>query len=230
MAGRAAPDDVGDCAEAGHRRSGGRRGVRRQGRNRPAPGGAVSADGGRHSRHQPAGLERLEGEAARGPVPRRRAQCWTEAARGSARPTAWKRGAPRPHASCACTRCRRAPKTELWQRLDIVYFQRHSADDIAWHARQLYYRVDGQQAGRQGAARARRRRAAGDGLSARPEGALRAHLRLSSAARSCRFSKRRSIRRGTATRSTPLSCTIRRTPTPAIARRSATSSSSCSAC
>ncbi len=36
-------------------------------------------------------------------------------------------------------------ESQLWQRLDIVYFQRHSADDIAWHARQLYYRVDGQQ-------------------------------------------------------------------------------------
>ena len=30
----------------------------------------------------------------------------------------------------------------LWQRLDAVYFQRHSADEIAWHARQLYARVD----------------------------------------------------------------------------------------
>ncbi len=37
-------------------------------------------------------------------------------------------------------------EAKLWQRLDIVYFQRHSADDIAWHARQLYYRVDGEQA------------------------------------------------------------------------------------
>jgi len=33
----------------------------------------------------------------------------------------------------------------LWQRLDTVYFQRHSAGDIAWHARQLYYRVEGKQ-------------------------------------------------------------------------------------
>jgi [protein-PII] uridylyltransferase len=32
---------------------------------------------------------------------------------------------------------------ELWQRLDGVYFQRHSADEIAWHARHLYFRVDG---------------------------------------------------------------------------------------
>ena len=32
---------------------------------------------------------------------------------------------------------------KLWQRLDGVYFQRHSADEIAWHARHLYFRVDG---------------------------------------------------------------------------------------
>jgi [protein-PII] uridylyltransferase len=31
----------------------------------------------------------------------------------------------------------------LWNKLDSVYFQRHSADEIAWHARQLYFRVDG---------------------------------------------------------------------------------------
>jgi [protein-PII] uridylyltransferase len=32
---------------------------------------------------------------------------------------------------------------ELWQCLDGVYFQRHTADEIAWHARHLYFRVDG---------------------------------------------------------------------------------------
>jgi [protein-PII] uridylyltransferase len=31
----------------------------------------------------------------------------------------------------------------LWRKVDSVYFQRHSADEIAWHARQLYFRVDG---------------------------------------------------------------------------------------
>jgi [protein-PII] uridylyltransferase len=31
----------------------------------------------------------------------------------------------------------------LWRKLDSVYFQRHTADEIAWHARQLYFRVDG---------------------------------------------------------------------------------------
>jgi [protein-PII] uridylyltransferase len=31
----------------------------------------------------------------------------------------------------------------LWSRLDNVYFQRHTADEIAWHARHLNWRVDG---------------------------------------------------------------------------------------
>jgi len=30
----------------------------------------------------------------------------------------------------------------LWNQLEPVYFQRHTAEEIAWHARQLYYRVD----------------------------------------------------------------------------------------
>jgi [protein-PII] uridylyltransferase len=31
---------------------------------------------------------------------------------------------------------------KLWQHLDTPYFQRHSADEIAWHARHLCWRVD----------------------------------------------------------------------------------------
>jgi [protein-PII] uridylyltransferase len=30
----------------------------------------------------------------------------------------------------------------LWTHLDNVYFQRHTADEIAWHARHLYWRTD----------------------------------------------------------------------------------------
>jgi [protein-PII] uridylyltransferase len=30
----------------------------------------------------------------------------------------------------------------LWRELDMTYFQRHSADEIAWHARHLNWRVD----------------------------------------------------------------------------------------
>ena len=33
----------------------------------------------------------------------------------------------------------------LWRKLDNLYFQRHTADEIAWHARQLYFRVEGRE-------------------------------------------------------------------------------------
>ena len=33
----------------------------------------------------------------------------------------------------------------LWRTLDNIYFQRHTADEAAWHARQLYYRVEGRE-------------------------------------------------------------------------------------
>jgi len=32
---------------------------------------------------------------------------------------------------------------KLWPELDTVYFQRHTADEIAWHARHLHWRVKG---------------------------------------------------------------------------------------
>ncbi|MDQ2962317.1 MAG: [protein-PII] uridylyltransferase, partial [Pseudomonadota bacterium] len=38
-----------------------------------------------------------------------------------------------------------AAEQALWRKLDSVYFQRHSADEIAWHARQLYFRVEGRE-------------------------------------------------------------------------------------
>jgi [protein-PII] uridylyltransferase len=31
---------------------------------------------------------------------------------------------------------------KLWAKLDALYFQRHTADEVAWHARHLYYRTD----------------------------------------------------------------------------------------
>ena len=31
----------------------------------------------------------------------------------------------------------------LWHELDTTYMQRHTADEIAWHARHLYWRIDG---------------------------------------------------------------------------------------
>ena len=32
-------------------------------------------------------------------------------------------------------------ETNLWRHLDMPYFQRHTAEEIAWHARHLYWRV-----------------------------------------------------------------------------------------
>lgn len=32
---------------------------------------------------------------------------------------------------------------DLWNQLDTVYFLRHSAEEIAWHARALHYRING---------------------------------------------------------------------------------------
>ena len=34
-------------------------------------------------------------------------------------------------------------ETRLWRELDTLYFQRHTADEIAWHARHLYWRIEG---------------------------------------------------------------------------------------
>ena len=36
-------------------------------------------------------------------------------------------------------------ETELWKRLDVAYFLRHDAKEIAWQTRLLHYKVDTQQ-------------------------------------------------------------------------------------
>jgi len=33
-------------------------------------------------------------------------------------------------------------RDQFWQKLDVAYFLRHEASEIAWHTRHLYYRVD----------------------------------------------------------------------------------------
>jgi [protein-PII] uridylyltransferase len=38
-----------------------------------------------------------------------------------------------------------AVKDRLWKQLDISYFLRHDAQEIAWHTRSLHYRVDSEQ-------------------------------------------------------------------------------------
>jgi [protein-PII] uridylyltransferase len=103
-------------------------------RQRALPDGPVSADRGRHPRHQPEGLECLERQAAGGPVPLHAAHAGRPRARRQRRhrgPQARRLG----HAGPACRAVRR-PKA-LWDTLDVGYFMRHDAADIAWHTRQL---------------------------------------------------------------------------------------------
>ena len=72
------------------------------------------------------------------------------------------------------------PGTEkpLWDTLDVSYFARHDAMEIAWHARVAVAPREDRRAGGQRAAVAGGRRAAGAGVFARPRGPVRAHLRL----------------------------------------------------
>ena len=74
--------------------------VRRAGRHRAPPGRALPPHRGRHARHQPEGVERVEGQAARGPVPRHAPR---------ARPASRSRATPRSPRS----RPRRAPAAAL---------------------------------------------------------------------------------------------------------------------
>ena len=72
------------------------------------------------------------------------------------------------------------PGTEkpLWDTLDVSYFARHDAMDIAWHARIVVAPCQDRRAGGQRAAFAGGRRAAGAGVLARPRRPVCAHLRL----------------------------------------------------
>ena len=173
----AAPVDVGDGAEAGRHRSRRRRRLRRAGRHRAPPVRALPADGRRHPRHQPEGVERVEGEAARGPVPRDAGAADRRAARhhaGRQPAGAADRGAPAAAAVRGARRRRARPVGAARQRLLPAPDRRR--DRLARAAPVLPHRR--REARRQGAPRARRRRAAGVRLPARPEGPVRAHLRL----------------------------------------------------
>ena len=75
-----APDHVADRAEAGPERPRRDRRLRRAGGQRAPPHRAVPAHRGRHPRHQPEGVERLEGQAAGRPVPATRARAGRRAA------------------------------------------------------------------------------------------------------------------------------------------------------
>ena len=113
MARRAAPDDVADRAEAGHRPIRRRRGVRQRRRHRAHARRALPADRRRHPRHQSQGVERVEGEAARGPVPcDARAASPARTRRARCRQPAGAAGARR-SACCGCTRSE--TRRALWR-------------------------------------------------------------------------------------------------------------------
>ena len=84
-------------------------------------------------------MERVERQASRGPVPRDPARAHRRAARA-------RRGARREAGRGA--RLLRlyalsdSVKEKLWASVDTAYFLRHDAQEIAWHTRNLHYRVD----------------------------------------------------------------------------------------
>ncbi len=101
---------------------------------------ALSADRGGYPRHQPEGLEQLEGQAAGGPVPRDAGRARRRGAgRALGTEVASGRGALR---SCGSKRCRNTRRRRLWDKLDVGYFLRHDAADIAWQTRVLYRHVE----------------------------------------------------------------------------------------
>ena len=143
LAGRASPVDVVDGAEAGSVRSQRRRGVRRARRHGAPAHRAVSADRRRHPRHEPQGVERLEGAAARGPLPRDPGAARRRRPAASRWPTASSPASSEAQRLLRLYAVADGAERALWAQLDTVYFQRHTADEIAWHARHLHWRVAG---------------------------------------------------------------------------------------
>ena len=97
----------------------------------------------------------------------------------------------------------------LWRTLELSYFARHEAGEIAWHTRSL---VDLRRHADAGGARPGqpvRRRAAGAGLRARPAGPVRPHLRLLRRRQLQHPRRQGPHQRRAATRSTPSSSSAR---------------------
>ena len=137
-----APHDVGDGAEAGHHRSRRRRGIREEGRHRAPAVGALPAHRRRHPRHEPEGVERVEGAScSRTSSTRRAARLAGEARRARSR-TACSAAGRRRAACCGSTRCRTAPSGRCGAARQPSISSATRAEEIAWHARHLYWRVE----------------------------------------------------------------------------------------
>ena len=107
LAGRATSHHVGNRAEAGPVRPGRDRRICRKGGRRSPPGGAVSADRRGHTRHQPEGLERVEGQTSRRLVPGHAPVA--QSGRAARRKHACRRARSGCWRNCAPTRFPRAP-------------------------------------------------------------------------------------------------------------------------
>ena len=169
--GRAPPDDVLRRPEAGHLRPGRRHPLRATGGHRGAADGAVPADRRRHPRHQPQGLERLEGQAAAGPLPGDQARPGRRSAgprRAAGRLAA--RGPPDPEPLRAVRGPLRGLLVEARRRLLHAHRRqrRGLADADALHADVVHARADRAGTASRRSARSSRRR-----LLPAPAGALR---------------------------------------------------------
>ena len=131
--------------------------------NERLPDGAVPADGGRHPRHQPPRSGTPGRQAAGRPVPPPCA-CWA-----ATRPTRRRHRGPQARGAdhAGPERLPHEAPQGLWDTLDVGYFMRHDAADIAWHAPCCRAMGHGQMVVR--ATVAGGRRSAGAGVHPRPE-------------------------------------------------------------
>ena len=137
---RRAPDDVADRAEGGPFRPRRHRRFRRRRRQRAPADRALPPHRRRRPRHEPQGLERVEGQAARGPLPPHPAR----ARRRPPQPRRRDRGdaSSRRASSSTCAMLPGTIEVPLWRTLELSYFARHDASEIAWHTRSLVDLVD----------------------------------------------------------------------------------------
>ena len=133
------PDDEPHGAEGRPVRRQRHRRLRGQGRQPAPPDRAVPAHRGRHPRHQPQGVERVEGQAARGPVPPDDAQARRRRARDRCRDRgAQEGGAPDPRAAFRAARHRVAAVEDARPQL----LRAHDPNELAWHARSLWRHLE----------------------------------------------------------------------------------------
>ena len=173
--GEAPPDDVAGRAEAGPRRRSGDPRLRRRRAVGALAGRAVPADGGRHPRHEPEGVECLEGQADRRLVSLDPAAARRRHRRGLGRPRGPQAGGAAHPA--AVRPVRRRPQRAVGPvRHRLLPAPQRAGHRLA-HALAVLPRQHREAGGARAAGTHRRRRRGAD-LREGPEGPVRARLRL----------------------------------------------------